>query len=62
VELHGDKTFTLKQQKYRVSEALKTGEATVLFGAPVYYCLKSKRLLFNIPFNHLVILEIAHVY
>jgi len=33
VELHGDKTFTLKQQKYRVSEALKTGEATVLFGA-----------------------------
>lgn len=31
VELHGDKTFTLKQQKYRVSEALKTGEATVLF-------------------------------
>jgi len=32
VELHGDKTFTLKQQKYRVSEALKTGEATVLFG------------------------------
>lgn len=33
VELHGDKTFALKQQKYRVSEALKTGEATVLFGA-----------------------------
>lgn len=32
VELHGDKTFTLRQQKYRVSEALKTGEATVLFG------------------------------
>ncbi|KAH9032170.1 hypothetical protein EDB85DRAFT_2073971 [Lactarius pseudohatsudake] len=31
VELHGDKTFTLKQQKYRVSEALKTGEATTLF-------------------------------
>jgi len=31
VELHGDKTFSLKQQKYRVSEALKTGEATVLF-------------------------------
>jgi hypothetical protein len=44
VELHGDKTFTLKQQKYRVSEALKTGEATVLFGAcaPISYCLKSK--------------------
>jgi hexokinase len=32
VELHGNKTFTLKQQKYRVSEALKTGEAAVLFG------------------------------
>jgi len=32
VELYGDKTFTLKQQKYRVSEALKIGEATVLFG------------------------------
>ncbi|KAH8989385.1 hypothetical protein EDB86DRAFT_2943806 [Lactarius hatsudake] len=31
VDLHGDKTFTLKQQKYRVSEALKTGEATTLF-------------------------------
>lgn len=31
VELNGDRTFTLKQQKYRVSEALKTGEATVLF-------------------------------
>ena len=35
VELHGNKKFTLKQQKYRVSEALKTGEANVLFGAPV---------------------------
>ncbi|KAH9967730.1 hypothetical protein BGW80DRAFT_1339745 [Lactifluus volemus] len=31
VELHGNKTFTLKQQKYRVTEALKTGEASVLF-------------------------------
>ncbi|KAI9510953.1 hypothetical protein F5148DRAFT_1174805 [Russula earlei] len=31
VDLHGDKTFTLKQRKFRVSEALKTGEATVLF-------------------------------
>ncbi|THH21035.1 hypothetical protein EW146_g441 [Bondarzewia mesenterica] len=31
VELHGNKTFSLRQQKYRVSEALKTGEATVLF-------------------------------
>ncbi|KAI9456980.1 hexokinase-domain-containing protein [Lactarius psammicola] len=31
VELNGDKTFTLKQQKYRVSETLKTGEATTLF-------------------------------
>ncbi|TFK56018.1 hypothetical protein OE88DRAFT_1710288 [Heliocybe sulcata] len=31
VELHGNNTFTLRQQKYKVSEALKTGEATVLF-------------------------------
>ncbi|KXN86325.1 Glucokinase [Leucoagaricus sp. SymC.cos] len=31
VALHGDKTFTLRQQKYRVTEALKTGEATALF-------------------------------
>ncbi|KAK7061399.1 phosphotransferase [Favolaschia claudopus] len=31
VVLHGDKTFTLRQQKYKVSDALKTGEATVLF-------------------------------
>lgn len=32
VILHGNKTFTLRQQKYKVSEALKTGEATTLFG------------------------------
>ena len=32
VDLKGDKTFTLKQQKYKVSEQLKTGEATTLFG------------------------------
>ncbi|KAJ7781622.1 hypothetical protein B0H16DRAFT_1499098 [Mycena metata] len=31
VVLHGDKTFTLRQQKYKVSTALKTGEATALF-------------------------------
>ncbi|KAK7060171.1 hypothetical protein VNI00_000935 [Paramarasmius palmivorus] len=31
VVLNGDKTFSLRQQKYKVSEALKTGEATVLF-------------------------------
>lgn len=30
--LEGNKTFTLRQQKYKVSDALKTGEATVLFG------------------------------
>jgi hypothetical protein len=33
VALNGDKTFSLRQQKYRVTEALKTGEATALFGA-----------------------------
>ncbi|KAI0069169.1 hypothetical protein BV25DRAFT_1896196 [Artomyces pyxidatus] len=31
VDLFGDQTFNLKQQKYKVSEQLKTGEATVLF-------------------------------
>ncbi|KAF8204848.1 hexokinase [Pholiota molesta] len=31
VVLNGDKTFNLVQQKYRVSETLKTGEATALF-------------------------------
>lgn len=35
VKLNGDQTFTLRQQKYKVSEALKTGEATVLFGEPL---------------------------
>lgn len=32
VQLHGDKTFTLRQQKYKVSTSLKTGEASILFG------------------------------
>lgn len=32
VQLHGNKEFTLRQQKYKVSEILKTGEASVLFG------------------------------
>ena len=32
VVLNGDKTFSLVQQKYRVSETLKSGEATALFG------------------------------
>ncbi|KAF5387613.1 hypothetical protein D9615_000084 [Tricholomella constricta] len=31
VILNGDKTFSLRQQKYKVSESLKTGEATALF-------------------------------
>ncbi|KAJ3568406.1 hypothetical protein NP233_g5735 [Leucocoprinus birnbaumii] len=31
VVLNGDKTFSLRQQKYRVTEALKTGEAIALF-------------------------------
>ena len=33
VTLLGDKTFSLRQQKYKVSEALKTGEVSTLFGA-----------------------------
>jgi hypothetical protein len=39
VKLNGDQTFSLRQQKYKVSDQLKTGEATALFGeslAPVY--------------------------
>ena len=32
VELLGNHEFVLRQQKYKVSEALKTGEATTLFG------------------------------
>ncbi|KDQ07025.1 hypothetical protein BOTBODRAFT_192701 [Botryobasidium botryosum FD-172 SS1] len=31
VQLHGDHTYDIQQQKYRVSDALKTGEATALF-------------------------------
>ncbi|KIY45936.1 hypothetical protein FISHEDRAFT_66712 [Fistulina hepatica ATCC 64428] len=31
VKLNGDRTFSLKQQKYKVSETLKTGEARALF-------------------------------
>jgi len=31
VVLNGDKTFSLRQQKYKVSESLKTGEAQALF-------------------------------
>lgn len=31
VQLHGNQQFTLRQQKYKLSEVLKTGEATVLF-------------------------------
>jgi hexokinase len=31
VTLLGDKTFSLRQQKYKVSETLKTGEVTTLF-------------------------------
>jgi Hexokinase len=32
VHLNGDKTFTLRQHKYKVSDTLKTGEASALFG------------------------------
>ena len=39
VTLHGDKTFTLRHHKFRVSEALKTGEATALFGTVHMSCL-----------------------
>ena len=34
VQLNGDQTFSLRQQKYKVSDQLKTGEATALFGKP----------------------------
>ena len=32
MQLNGDHTFGLRQQKYKVSDQLKTGEATALFG------------------------------
>lgn len=32
VVLNGDKTFSLTQKKFKVSDALKTGEASALFG------------------------------
>jgi len=35
VQLNGDQTFGLRQQKYKVSDQLKTGEATALFGKPL---------------------------
>lgn len=35
VKLNGDQTFGLRQQKYKVSDQLKTGESTVLFGEPL---------------------------
>lgn len=31
VVLHGDRTFSLRQQKYKINEALKCGEASALF-------------------------------
>lgn len=39
VKLDGNHGFTLRQQKYKVSETLKTGEAKALFGtlkSPAY--------------------------
>lgn len=33
IKLLGNHEFSLRQQKYRVSDALKTGEASALFGA-----------------------------
>jgi hexokinase len=32
VQLHGDRTFSLHQKKYLLSDALKSGEASTLFG------------------------------
>lgn len=33
VTLNGNQTFSLRQQKYKISETLKTGEAVALFGS-----------------------------
>jgi hexokinase len=33
VQLFGKNKFDIKQKKYKVSDELKNGEATVLFGA-----------------------------
>jgi len=48
VVLHGDKTFSLAQQKYRVSDAVKTGEATALFS--MYPFPPSYLLRLSFPF------------
>jgi len=53
VVLKGDKTFSLIQQKYRVSEALKTGDATALFSA---FCVIELRWLFVILQPHQITL------
>ena len=37
VYLHGDNTFNLRQKKYKVSDALKTGEVTTLFGERLFH-------------------------
>lgn len=36
VQLQGNHQFSLRQQKYKVSDQLKTGEVTALFGAPSF--------------------------
>lgn len=41
VILNGDKTFNLVQQKFKVSEALKSGEASTLFGGNAAYLINS---------------------
>jgi Hexokinase len=47
VTLNGDKTFSLRQQKYKVSDALKTGEATALFGL---FCVRNHIVIAHSPF------------
>jgi hypothetical protein len=49
VALKGDNTFSMRQAKYKVSDALKSGEATALFGLnvsldPKHLCPSHDRL------------------
>ena len=49
VKLHGDQTFDLRQQKYKVSEKLKTGEASALFGMFFFYLVHPARAISEHP-------------
>lgn len=49
VRLFGQHKFEIKQQKYKISQELKEGQAKVLFGMSVGLCLAC---LTSLPSNH----------